>query len=264
MAENDFGNEERTMQTITLMNQKGGAGKSTLARALLGAGDTRGLRLAFIDADQTGNLARWAMRASKGGCWSPGIDAYQTIASGEIEDIVDEIEAEGQVDLLVIDTAGDASRDHDVFAIVADLILCPILLSQSDLETARGTANYLYRMRSRADDPSLLPEFRIVLNRLPSRPSAGDAALIRVINATALVGADLDHPVEQLKILPATIQEREAYRVMDRAGLLGRVLARHNEAAPAFSKDPKHMLNAMTEADALLTTCLSVNKESPA
>jgi len=246
------------MKTITLMNQKGGAGKSTVARALLSAADARGLRCAFIDADQTGNLAGWAMRASQSGMWSPRIDAYQTIEASEIEEIVDEIEEEGTTDLLVIDTAGDASRDHDIFAVVADLILCPILLSQSDLETARGTANYLYRMKDRADDPSLLPEFRIVLNRLTSRPSAGDAALIRMINATPLVGADLEHPSEMLNILPATLQEREAYKVMDRAGLLGGVLERHNETSAAFAKNPKHMLNAMAEADDLLTVCMGM------
>ena len=121
------------MLTITLMNQKGGAGKSTAARTLLSAADTRRLRCAFIDADQTGNLAGWAMRASQGGLWSPDIDAFQTIDAGEIDEIVDEVEVEGKTDLLVIDTAGDASRDHDIFAIVADLILCPILLSQSAL-----------------------------------------------------------------------------------------------------------------------------------
>lgn len=245
------------MQTITLMNQKGGAGKSTVARALLSAGDKKGLRCAFIDADQTGNLAGWSMRASQGGLWSSRIDAYQTVDAGEIEEIVDEIAEEGNTDLLVIDTAGDASRDHDIFAIVADLILCPILLSHSDLETARGTANYLYRMRDRADDPTLLPEFRIALNRLTSRPSAGDAALVRMINATPLVGSDLDRPSEMIKILPATLQEREAYKIMDRKGLLGRVLAQHNDTAPAFAQNPKHMTNALNEAGALLNACAS-------
>ncbi len=252
------------MQTITLMNQKGGAGKSTVARTLLSAAAEKELRCAFIDADQTGNLASWAVRASARDLWSPEIDAYQTIDAGEIEEIIDEIEEDGAVDLLIIDTAGDASRDHDIFAIVADLILCPILLSQSDLETARGTANYLYRMKDRADDPSLLPEFRIVLNRLTSRPSAGDAALIRTINATPLVGSELDHPSEKLNILPATLQEREAYKVMDREGLLGRVLARHNEVSPAFAKNPKHMMNALAEAKGLLTACMTMIEGKPA
>lgn len=252
------------MQTITLMNQKGGAGKSTVARALLSAADARGLRGAFIDADQTGNLASWAVRASHSGLWSPEIDAYQTIDASEIEEIVDEIKEEGTVDLLVIDTAGDASRDHDIFAVVTDLILCPILLSQSDLETACGTANYLYRMKDRADDPALLPAFRIVLNRLTSRPSAGDAALIRMICSAPLIGSDLDHPLERMKILSATLQEREAYKAMDREGLLTRVLSQHNDISTAFARNPQHMLNALAEAEELLAACTAMINGCPA
>ena len=250
------------MQTITLMNQKGGAGKSTAARVLLSAADTKGLRCAFIDADQTGNLANWALRAAAAGLWSSGIDAYQTIDANEVTDIAEEIEDEGEVDLLVIDTAGDSSRDHDTFAILADLILCPILLSQSDLETAVGTANYLFRMRDRASNPALLPAFRVALNRLPSTASKGDAELIRKIHSNPLVGIDEDHPEEVLQILPAVLQEREAYKTMDRQGLLGRVLARHNEASPAFAQNPKHMVKALNEAEAFLTASMDITRGS--
>lgn len=115
----------------------------------------------------------------------------------------------------MINTAGDASRGHDAFATLADLVLCPILLSQSDLETAVGTANFLFRMKGRASDPALLPEFRVVLNRLPSRASKGDAELIRTIHSTPLVGTNQDHPEEVLQILPAVLQELEAHKGMD-------------------------------------------------
>jgi len=247
--------------TISLMNQKGGAGKSTVARALLSAADGRGMRCAFIDADQTGNLASWAMRASENGLWSTRIDGYQSIDPDEVEEIFDEIEAEREVELLIIDTAGDASRDHDSIATVSDLVLCPILLSKSDLDTARGTANYLFRMRDRASDPALLPEFRIALNKVTPRATKGDAELIRTIHAHPLVGQSDDDPVEHMKILPATLQKREAYRTMDFEGLLGRKLARLNETTQAFLRNPKHLTDAIAEADAVLDACLQITKE---
>lgn len=216
------------------------------------------LRCAFIDADQTGNLAKWAMRAAEHGYWSDAIDAYQTIDAAEVAEIADEIAAEGNIDLLIIDTAGDASRDHDVFAIAADLILCPILLSHSDLETARGTANYVYRMKDRAEDPSQMPTFRILLNRVATRPSKGDRDLIAAIRSTPLVGPDEETPLEVLQILGAVLQEREAYKAMDRDGLLGQILARHAETAPTFAKNPKHLINALIEAEHLLAACFAV------
>ena len=252
--------QDTKVQTITLMNQKGGAGKSTAARALLSAADVRGLRCAFIDADQTGNISNWAMRASAAGLWSSGIDVYQTIDAGEVADIAEEIEEDGGVNLLVIDTAGDVNLDHDVFAIVANLILRPILLSQSDLETAVGTANFLFRMRGRASDPALLPEFRVALNRLPSRALKGDAELIRTIHSNPLVGIDEDHPEEILRILPAVLHQREAYKTMDRDGLLCRVLARHNETSQAFAQNPRYIVNTLVEAEAFLMACMNITR----
>ncbi|MGO4909928.1 ParA family protein [Pseudorhodobacter sp. W20_MBD10_FR17] len=257
---NDENSPQRIMQmlTITLMNQKGGAGKTTVARALLSAADARGLSCAFIDADQTGGLTKWAMRSAERGLWSDAIDAFQTVDASEVEEIVDEIIEDGKTYLLIIDTAGDASQDHDIFAAVADLVICPIMLSQSDIETSRGTANYVYRMRARAEDPSLLPEFRIVLNRVSTRPSKGDQELIEAMHSKKLIGDDEDNPVEAMKIVGAVLQEREAYKIMDREGLLGRVLTRHNETALAFAKNPKHLSNALFEADQLLTACLEI------
>lgn len=249
------------MLTISLMNQKGGAGKSTVARALLSAADAHSMRCAFIDADQTGNLANWAMRAAENGLWSPRIDGYQSIDPDEVEDIFDEIEAEKEIDLLIIDTAGDASRDHDTIATVTDIVLCPILLSKSDLDTARGTANYLFRMRGRAKDPALLPEFRIVLNQVTPRATKGDAELIRTLHTHPLVGKSDSDAVEHMKILPATFQKREAYRTMDFDGLLGRKLARHNEVSQAFQRNPKHLTDAITEADTVLDACRQIAKE---
>ena len=249
------------MLTISLMNQKGGAGKSTVARALLSAADAHSMRCAFIDADQTGNLANWAMRAAENGLWSPRIDGYQSIDPDEVEDIFDEIEAEKEIDLLIIDTAGDASRDHDTIATVTDLVLCPILLSKSDLDTARGTAPDLFRMRGRAKNPALLPELRIVLNQVTPRATKGDAELIRTLHTHPLVGQSDSDPVEHMKILPATLQKREAYRTMDFDGLLGRKLARHNEVSQAFQRNPKHLTDAIAEADTVLDACRQIAKE---
>ena len=162
------------------MNQKGGTVKSTVTRALLSAADGRGMRCGFT---RQATLPVELCALLKNGLWSTHISGYQSLDPDEVEEIFDEIGAERDVDLIIIDTAGDASRDHDRIAAVSDLVLCPIPLSKSDLDTARGTANYLFRMRDRTEDPTLLPEFRIALNQVSPRATKGDAELIRTINS---------------------------------------------------------------------------------
>ena len=246
------------MKVITLMNQKGGAGKSTVARALLSAADEAGIRSAFIDADQTGNLGSWAIQAASNNLWSNRIEAFQSVEADEVSDVIDELHSEGKVDLLILDTAGDASRDHDVFASVADLVLCPILLSRSDLLTARGTANYLYRMRGRVENTSLLPPFGVLLNRVGKNPTKGDLHLLEQVREHPLVGKDSETPVEKLNLLNAVLSEREAYKTMDGKGLLGQILRQHNASAPRFRQNPKYLTDAMKEVEGLLTACLKI------
>ena len=82
------------MQVITLINQKGGAGKSTLARGLLSAAEARGLKTGFLDTDKTENLAQWAGRAAAAGNWDDAIAGFKTLNAEEARDI-------GLVDLVV-------------------------------------------------------------------------------------------------------------------------------------------------------------------
>ena len=60
------------MQTLALMSQKGGAGKSTLALHLAAEGAARGLRVLLLDLDPQGNLMGWGKRR---GDLPPDVDA---------------------------------------------------------------------------------------------------------------------------------------------------------------------------------------------
>lgn len=57
-----------TGQVVTLAQQKGGAGKTTLAVNLAAAARTRGLSVALLDTDPQGSMGRWFMtrRAAMG------------------------------------------------------------------------------------------------------------------------------------------------------------------------------------------------------
>ena len=86
------------------------------------------------------------------------------------------------------------------------------------------------------------------------------AELIRTIHSNPLVGIDEDHPEEILRILPAVLHQREAYKTMDRDGLLCRVLARHNETSQAFAQNPRYIVNTLVEAEAFLMACMNITR----
>lgn len=251
------------MRVITLINQKGGAGKSTLARGLLSAADARGIRCGFLDTDKTENLVQWAGRAAVAGNWSDGIEGFKTLNAEEARDTVLDLDEEGAIDLFIVDTPGDASELHDLLATVSDLILCPIQPSTSDLSTAIGTANWMYRMRTRVDDPGQLPPFRAVINRVGSNPTKTEARVLLYARSTKLVGDGATPATEKLRIMPRYIQSRDAYRRMDEEGLLGRVIEAEQARKERFFKNPKHLRDALAEMDEFLSLCLTVMEAKP-
>lgn len=246
------------MRVITLINQKGGAGKSTLARGLLSAADARGIRAGFLDTDKTENLVQWARRAAAAGNWSEQIEGFQTLNAQEARDTVLDLDEEGQFDLLIVDTPGDASELHDLLATVSDLVLCPIQPSTSDLSTAIGTANWMYRMRARVDDPDALPPFRAVINRVGTHPTKTESRVMIYARTTRLVGDGESPPAEKLRIFPRYVQQRDAYRRMDEEGLLGRVIRADQARKEKFFKNPKHLRDALAEMDEFLTLSIDI------
>lgn len=249
------------MRVITLINQKGGAGKSTIARGLLSAAEARGINAGFLDTDKTENLVQWAGRAAEADNWAEDIAGFKTLNPEEARDIVLDLDEEGDIDLFIVDTPGDASELHDLLATVSDLVLCPIQPSTSDLSTAIGTANWMYRMRSRVDDPSQLPSFRAAINRVGSKPTKTEARVMLYARANKLVGDGAAPPEEKLRILPRYIQQRDAYRRMDEEGLLGRMISSDQRRKEQFFKNPKHLRDALAEMDEFLSLCLAIVEE---
>lgn len=249
------------MQVITLINQKGGAGKSTLARGLLSAAEARGLKTGFLDTDKTENLAQWAGRAAAAGNWDDAIAGFKTLNAEEARDIVLDLDEEGEIDLFIVDTPGDASELHDLLATVTDLVLCPIQPSTSDLATAIGTANWMYRMRARVDDPARLPPFRAAVNRVGTKPTKTESGVMVYARTTKLVGDGEGPGAEKLRFIPRYIQQRDAYRRMDEEGLLGRMIAADQQRKEHFFKNPKHLRAALAEMDEFLTQCLTTMEE---
>jgi chromosome partitioning protein len=116
------------MSIVTIASSKGGAGKTTIARLLLGHAVTNGLKAAALDADLNHSLTDWINQHH------PSFEVRVEIDETRIVPMVSRLHE--MHDFVVIDTAGAATQ-ATVFAIgCADLVLVPLKLSAADVTEA--------------------------------------------------------------------------------------------------------------------------------
>lgn len=159
---------------ITLAQQKGGSGKTTLAVHLGIAWARAGARVAFVDTDPQGSLGRWFMtRAETLG--APGVEFSTASAWG----VTYEAEKLRKIcDVVIVDTPPKADADLRSALRVADLVLVPVASSHVDLWATESVLDLCARERR----PAL-----IVLNRA----RAGTRLAEEVAGAAAGLGVDI-------------------------------------------------------------------------
>jgi len=146
---------------ITIAQQKGGAGKTSLAVHLGVALQGRGRAVRLLDLDPQGSLSAWAeIRRERYGTRAPEVIAAPGFrAAGAISD------AARGCDIVVIDTPPHAETILRPAVRRADLVLVPIQPSPMDAWAARPTIDGARRERR---------DVRIVLNRVPPRAALTD------------------------------------------------------------------------------------------
>lgn len=120
------------MKTIAILSQKGGAGKSTLARAFAIAGLMDGQRTAIIDADPQGTVLSWAKRRQAKAPAVFGLEG-RTLA-----DVLNEVRGKG-AQLAIIDTPPHVKPLISIAASEADAVAVPIRPSPDDLTAVGAT-----------------------------------------------------------------------------------------------------------------------------
>lgn len=142
---------------ITIAQQKGGAGKTTLAAQLAVTWWKMGLRVAMLDVDPQGSLAAWFDLRLRDGIPSDGLHLVQVSGwrlSGEMDRLKREF------DVVIIDSPPHAETDARVAVRAAQLIVVPVQPSPMDLWATRPTLDLATKERART---------LLVLNRMPSR-----------------------------------------------------------------------------------------------
>lgn len=122
------------MRTISIISQKGGAGKTTLAIHLAGAATATGLSALILDADPQATASQWSQWRGATDpevidCASPTLLARKVAQAGELG-----------ADLVVIDTPPHADIMAREACKIADLILIPCRPQAFDLSAVETTA----------------------------------------------------------------------------------------------------------------------------
>ena len=145
---------------ITIAQQKGGAGKTTLAAQLAMVWSLQGRRLALLDIDPQGSLAAWAkLRRQRLGDTALGFE-FAAQAGWRASDWVERHARD--TDIVIVDSPPHAELEAKIALRVASLVVVPLQPSPLDLWST-GTTLKLARAENR---PILA-----VLNRVPARSS---------------------------------------------------------------------------------------------
>lgn len=161
-------------QVITIAQQKGGSGKTTLAVNLAIAYRQAGRTVALLDTDPQGSLGRWFMtRRDRLG--DPGVD-FSTASAWGVSYEVEKLRR--AVDIVIVDTPPKVDADLRPALREADHVLVPVASSLVDLWATEGVLD-LARREGRAAT--------LVLNR--ARP--GTRLGVEVAQAAAATEAGL-------------------------------------------------------------------------
>ncbi|NOG70822.1 ParA family partition ATPase [Roseicella sp. DB1501] len=206
---------------VAFLNQKGGAGKTTLALNLAGEWAGRGRRVTLVDADPQGSALDWSQQRAREGI--PRLFGVVGLARDTLHREAPELAR--NADHVVIDGPPRIASLMRSALLAADLVLLPVQPSPFD---GWASAEMLALLReARIYRPGLVARF--VLNRCGAR-----TVLAR---ETAETLADHDPPV-----LATTIGQRIAFATAAQSGHLvgeleGDTLAAREIAALATEID---------------------------
>jgi chromosome partitioning protein len=171
---------DMTAKIFTVAQQKGGAGKTTLAAHLAIAFLEQGLRVAVVDIDPQESLLNWfKQRAQLDGELGPNVRAAQ---GWRVESEVRSLARDH--DVIIIDSPPHAETEAKIAMRSADLVIVPLQPSPMDLWATGKTIEQVAGQGSRG---------LLVLNRVPARAKIAE----EMTKATRTMGAELAHALRR-------------------------------------------------------------------
>ena len=169
------------MQVITIVQTKGGSGKTTTAMLLASAALDAGRRVTLIDGDVNAQLGRWrdsfelaAWETVKKPAWPEALSILSPPETVEgLLALLEGEEARG-VDLLVIDTRPGTHTDTEDFCLVSDLVLIPARPVFAEWEMTHRAVLWMDDLRASIAEGEHFPAVRVLV--MDAGPKIIDAA----------------------------------------------------------------------------------------
>ena len=171
------------MHTISLINQKGGVGKTTVALHLAAAFWQGGQNVVVLDLDPQASASEWHDSRS---IEMPHVESIQPARLAKVVEHTRDIGA----DVLILDTAPHAEATALDAARCSDLVLVPCQPSIMDLRAMRKTVDLLKLVK--------VPAFAI-LNSVPPHGTVADEA------------AEMIETTLKIPVCPIRLGDRVAY-----------------------------------------------------
>ena len=131
---------DNAARVITIAQQKGGAGKTTLVVHLAIAMAQRGLKIALIDIDPQGSLGHWhKIREKRMGEGYTGLH-FSTISGWRVGTEVSKLRR--AYDVIIIDSPPHVETEARSAIRAADLVIIPVQPSPTDLWATQATINF--------------------------------------------------------------------------------------------------------------------------
>lgn len=225
------------MKVITVMTRKGGAGKTTLIRALASAAMRDGKRCIIYDTDPQQGMMNWAEMLKID---DPLLKVEHLEYSDQLGAKTDEAYEAGNIDYIFVDTMGAAGAWADDLASASDAILLPMKLSMDDWKSTNDTFEWYKGLAERAEDPSALPSFRVVLSDVPAKQSKTELEFE-------------DRAFEAFPVISNFFMSRKQHREASKEGLLHDLAAaKRSGINPLGRVHARYFDEALEEAGAIL------------
>lgn len=232
------------MKVITIMTRKGGAGKTTLTRALVSAAMSQGKKCIVYDSDPQQALARWARKLEID---DPLFTIEHLTVADELAAKTDEAWEEGSTDFIFVDTIGAAGSWADDLAAASDALVVPMMLSDDDMEITKDTFNWYVGLKDRTDDPKALPSFRVVLSGVPAKQSVAETEVE-------------ERAVKSFPVIPEYFMSRKQHKDASSYGFLHKIAEERRQSRYGLVRvHAKHFDEAVEEAASILNDILEAS-----